>query len=74
MESVFISSAQRGFETVRSAAKRAIESVGMTAVMAEDVGAHPESPQRALLDKVRDSDIFLLLLEPRYSEPTGRQI
>lgn len=67
---VFISSIQRDYGDVREAVCRAVESVGMRPLMAELVGAHPESPQRALLDLVADCDIFLLIVGPRYSEPT----
>ncbi len=70
MQSAFISSVQRGFEDVRQAVYRAIESLGMRALMAEGAGAHTESPQRALLDLVRQADVFLLLVGPRYSSPT----
>lgn len=69
MNSVFVSSTQRDFSEVREAARKAIESLGMHPVMAETTGASPESPRRALLDEVRDADICLLLLGPRYGEP-----
>lgn len=74
MKSVFISSIQRDFGDVREAARKAVESLGMHALMTETVGASAESPRRALLEQVRDADIFLLLLGPRYGEPgeTGR--
>jgi hypothetical protein len=68
METVFISSVQRDFGDVREAARRAVETVGMHPVMAETVGASAESARRALLDQVRDADVFLLLLGPRYGE------
>ncbi len=38
--------------------------------MAEDFGARPDAPQRACLDGVRDSDIYLLLIGSRYGTPT----
>ncbi|PZS35561.1 MAG: hypothetical protein DLM61_01710 [Pseudonocardiales bacterium] len=69
MKTVFISSIQRDFGEVREAARKAVESLGMHPVMAEATGASPESPRRALLDEVRDADIFLLLLGPRYGAP-----
>lgn len=74
MTTVFISSTQRDFEDVRAAARAAVESLGMHAVMAETMGASPDSPRRALLDQLREADILLLLLGPRYGEPgeTGR--
>lgn len=74
MKTVFVSSIQRDFGDVREAARRAVESLGMHALMAETTGASEESPRRDLLDRVRDADIFLLLLGPHYGEPgeTGR--
>lgn len=66
MPSVFISSVQAGFEDVRSAARRGVESFGYQPVMAETSGASAASPQRALLDRVADADIFLLLVGTRY--------
>lgn len=69
MKTVFISSIQRGFSDVREAARKAVESLGMHAIMAETTGASAESPRRALLDQVREADIFLLLLGPHYGEP-----
>jgi Domain of unknown function (DUF4062) len=66
MPSVFISSVQAGFEDVRAAARRGIESLGYQPVMAETSGASADSPQRALLDRVAAADIFLLLVGPRY--------
>jgi hypothetical protein len=74
VKTVFISSIQRDFGDVREAARKAVESLGMHALMAETVGASAKSPRRALLEQVRDADIFLLLLGPHYGEPgeTGR--
>lgn len=71
---MFISSIQRGYESVRAAARAGVESLGMHAVMAEDAGASPDAPRRALLDDVRRSDIYLLLLGAQYGTPgqTGR--
>lgn len=74
MQTVFISSIQRDFGEVREAARQAVESLRMHPLMAETTGASPESPRRALLNQVREADIFLLLLGPRYGGPgeTGR--
>jgi hypothetical protein len=66
MQTAFISSIQGGFEDVRAAARAGVESFGWRAVMAETVGAAPASPQRALLDRVAESDVLLLLVGPRY--------
>jgi Domain of unknown function (DUF4062) len=66
MQTVFISSIQSGFDDVRAAARAGMESFGWRPVMAELAGASPASPQRALLDRVGDSDVLLLLVGPRY--------
>jgi hypothetical protein len=58
-----------GFESVRQSAREAIESVGMRPVMAEMVGARPQSPRQALLAEVRAADVYLLLLGMRYGRP-----
>jgi hypothetical protein len=74
VKTVFISSIQRGYEDVRAAARAGVESLGMHPVIAEDAGASPDAPRRALLDDVRRSDIYLLVLGARYGQPgeTGR--
>ena len=66
VQKVFISSIQSGFEEVRAAARSGLESLGLRAVMAETVGAVAASPQRALLDRVAESDVLVLLVGPRY--------
>jgi uncharacterized protein DUF4062 len=66
MQTVFISSIQSGFEDVRAAARAGVESFGWRAMMAETVGAAPASPQRALLDRVGESDVLVLLVGSRY--------
>jgi hypothetical protein len=66
MQTVFVSSIQSGFEDVRAAARVGIESFGSLAVMAEAVGAAPANPQRALLDRVAESEVLLLLIGPSY--------
>lgn len=68
MKTVFISSIQRDFGDVREEAAKGVLSLRMHPVMAETAGASSASPQRALLDEVRDSDVFLLLLGPRYGD------
>jgi hypothetical protein len=70
MLSVFVSSVQRDYEAVRRAVKRAIEILHMRPLMAELVGARPESPQRALLDLVAESDVLVLIVGAQYSAPT----
>jgi hypothetical protein len=69
IRSVFISSVQQDFGGVRRAAATALESLLLHPVMAEQVGASPESPKRALLAEVRNADYFLLLLAGRYGVP-----
>lgn len=67
---VFVSSVIFGFEQFRNAARKAVELTGNTPIMAEDFGARPDAPQRACLDGVRDSDIYLLLIGSRYGAST----
>jgi Domain of unknown function (DUF4062) len=66
MQTVFISSVQSGFEDVRAAARAGVESFGWRAMMAETLGAAPASPQRALLDRVGESNVLVLLVGSRY--------
>lgn len=70
MLAVFISSIQKEYEAIRAAVKRAVDVLHMRPVMAELVGARPESPRRALLDQVREADVFVLIIGGRYSTPT----
>jgi hypothetical protein len=71
--SVFISSVQRGFEAEREAARRAVNSLRLHPLMAEDEPASPDSPRRALLDRVAEAEIFLLIVGPHYGQagPNG---
>src|SRR6266545_4750357 len=68
--SVFVSSVQRDYVAIRSAVRRAIEILHMRPLMAELVGARPESPQRALLDVVGEADVLVLIMGAHYSGPT----
>ena len=68
--SVFISSVQHDYAVVRGAVRRAVEILHMRPLMAELVGARPESPQRALLDLVGDADVLVLVIGARYSTAT----
>lgn len=70
VQSVFVSSVQRDYGAIRAAVRHAIEILHMRALMAELVGARPESPQRALLDLVAEADVLLLIIGARYSNPT----
>jgi hypothetical protein len=70
MQSVFISSVQHNYEAIRAAVRRAVEILHMRPLMAERVGARPESPQRSLLDLVAEADAMVLIIGPQYSAPT----
>lgn len=63
---IFISSLISGMEDIRAATKNAIEALGHTAVMAEDFGARPQSPQVACLDGLRQSSLVVLILGAGY--------
>ncbi len=63
---IFISSIISGFEPLRAAAYSAIQSLGHEAVMAEDFGATPASPQVACLQGIRSADLVILILGERY--------
>lgn len=63
---VFISSLISGMEEDRAAVRRAIERLGHRAVMAEDFGARPNSPQVACLGELRRCDAVVLVLGNRY--------
>ncbi|MBB4606499.1 hypothetical protein GGR59_002765 [Xanthomonas arboricola] len=63
---VFISSLISGMGAERAAVKQAIELLGHQAIMAEDFGALASSPQVACLNGVREADLVILVLGPRY--------
>lgn len=63
---IFISSLISGFEAFRQAARAAVTSLGHEALMAEDFGARPTTPQIACLNAVREADIVVLILGDRY--------
>lgn len=67
---VFVSSVQADYAAIRGAVRRAIEILHMRPLMAELVGARPESPQRALLDPVAEADVLVLIIGAHYSGPT----
>jgi hypothetical protein len=66
MKNVFISSVMKGFSAERQAARKAVESLRMTPVIAEKFGAKPHSSQLACLEGVRASDIYVLILGAKY--------
>lgn len=63
---VFISSLIAGMEGERAAAKDAVETLGYQPIMAEAFGARPTSPQIACMQGVREADVVVLILGPRY--------
>jgi hypothetical protein len=66
VDKVFISSVMRGFEGERAAARRAIESLDLRAMMAETAPASPDASKHALLDVVDAADAVVLILGARY--------
>lgn len=70
---IFVSSLISNFETIRAAAKSAIEDLGHDPIMAEEFVPAPNSPQVACLAGVRDSALVLLLLGGEYGQrqPSG---
>jgi len=66
---VFISSLIGGFESERAAVKSAIVTLRHEAVMAEDFGAQPTSPQIACMQGLRSADLVILVLGERYGTP-----
>lgn len=70
---IFISSLISSMVPFRAAAKEAIEQVNCEAVMAEDFGAKPTTPQIACLQGVRQSAAVVLLMGEHYGEvqPSG---
>lgn len=63
---VFVSSLITDMPDERAAAREAIESVGATAVMFEDLGAQDISAGQAYLSGVRSSEVYVGLLATRY--------
>jgi Domain of unknown function (DUF4062) len=66
---VFISSAIRGLEEHRAAAREGAESLRHAVTAAEDFGASPGSPQQVCLSGVRAADVVILVLGARYGTP-----
>lgn len=63
---IFISSLISGMTEPRLAARQAVESLGHTAVMAEDFQPSPQSPQIACLSGLRSSAAVVLILNDQY--------
>ena len=66
MTKVIISSVITGFEAQREAVSQAIVTLGHRVIRAEDFGIRPDSPQRACLGELRDSDLVVLVIGARY--------
>lgn len=63
---IFISSLISNFGAERRAVRRAVETLRFEAVMAEDFGAQPNSPQVACLQGLRSADLVVLVLGEDY--------
>jgi hypothetical protein len=63
---VFVSSVRKGLEEERDALPGLITAVGHTAVRFEDFSAQNEPSREACLKGVAESDIYILILGPRY--------
>lgn len=68
---IFISSLISGFEPFRQAARSAVTTLRHEAVMAEDFGSQPNSPQVACLQGVRSADLVVLILGEHYGTVQG---
>jgi hypothetical protein len=63
---VFVSSLITDMRAERAAVRRAIESVGATPIMFEDLGGRDTSAEEAYLSGVRTADIYVGVLGSRY--------
>ena len=76
MPTVFLSSVARGLEPYREAVYNAINGLdGYKCVRMEDFGARDTTPHSICVTKVRESDIFVGIVGPRYgsiSPETGK--
>jgi hypothetical protein len=63
---VFVSSLITDMPAERSAVRAALETVGATPVMFEDLGPQDVSAEQAYLSGVRSSDIYVGMWGPRY--------
>jgi Domain of unknown function (DUF4062) len=63
---VFVSSVRKGLEEERDALPGLITAVGHTVVRFEDFSAQNEPSREACLKGVAESDIYILILGPRY--------
>lgn len=71
--SIFVSSLARGeMAAIRTAARQAIESLGMRPVMFETAPASAQNSRRVLLDDLSACDALILLLGAEYGEQGER--
>lgn len=63
---VFVSSLITDMPEERAAVRSAIESVGATPVMFEDLGAQDISAEQSYLSGVRNSEVYIGMWGPRY--------
>ncbi|MBA3021738.1 DUF4062 domain-containing protein [Propionicimonas sp.] len=68
---VFVSSLITDMPGERSAVRAAIEAVGATPVMFEDLGAQDVSAEQAYLSGVRSSEVYVGMWGPRYGVRMG---
>jgi Domain of unknown function (DUF4062) len=61
---VFISSEMRQLASVRAGVAAALRAVGFSVVLFEDLGGRDEDAERACLDGVARSDIYVGILRP----------
>jgi hypothetical protein len=71
---VFISSEMRELGNLRARVAEALRAAGFSVVMFEDLGGRDEDAERAYLDGVARSDIYVGVLADRYGtmSPSGR--
>ena len=63
---VFISSVIHDYGHYRDGVAKIIKGLGYEAIRSEDFPAHPNTPQQACLQEVRESDVMVLLLGAKY--------
>ena len=73
---VFVSSVMKGFEDMRSAARRGIEAAGHKPVMAEDWRSQDTSSRNACLDQVASADALIVVVGQRggWTAPSGKLV
>ena len=71
---VFLSSEMRDLGALRAVVADALRDAGLSVVMFEDLGGRDEDAERAYLDGVARSDIYVGIISDRYGTmlPSGR--